>query len=167
MKLRNVTIRASAALVGLLLFAAYGQAQAKCPWFNVATASGMLDGPAMLEVTKPSADETHCLFRYANGSSVYTLEIVVRAHQDVSKGLAPELGACTSPTTPLRAIGNEAALCTEDRRSSRGDVVVGRVRDSFFRVSISTSLRNDPAMTRDILEQKVTNTAEQIAGALF
>jgi hypothetical protein len=46
-----------------------------------------------------------------------------------------------------------------------GEAVVGRVRDSVFRVS--TTSRNDPDMTREVLEQKTRNIAEQVAGSLF
>jgi hypothetical protein len=147
--------------------AASGHAQAHCPWLNVATASGMLNGPAILDVQKPSPDETVCAFRYTVQGTVYSLQIDVRLHQDISRGLGSESSVCTSPGAALRAIGNEANICAEDSKSLHSDVVIGRVRDSIFRVSVSTSARNDPAMPRDALEQKAKDTAEQVAGALF
>jgi hypothetical protein len=155
------------AVAGLALADAPAQAHARCPWLNVATASGVLDGPATLTLQQPAADETVCVFRYQNRNTVYSLQIEVWAHQDIGKGLTVQESDCTAPAIPLRAMGNEAILCTDDRKSVRGDAVIGRVRDSIFRVSLSTSARNDPAMPRDVLEQKTRETAEMIAGSLF
>ena len=151
----------------LLLCGNHAHAQVRCPWLNVATASGVLEGPALLQVEQPKATETQCVFRYQNGKVIETLEIDVRRQQDISRGLVPEESSCNAPGTPLRAIGNEAVLCADDRRSSRGDQVIGRVRDSIFRVSVSTTAKNDPAVKREVLEQRAKDTAEQVAGALF
>ena len=48
-----------------------------------------------------------------------------------------------------------------------GEQVIGRVRDQVFTVTITTSARNDPSMSRDELKEKTRNIAEQVAGALF
>ena len=48
-----------------------------------------------------------------------------------------------------------------------GEQVIGRVRDQVFTVTITTSARNDPSMSRDALREKTRNIAEQVAGALF
>jgi hypothetical protein len=151
----------------LLLCGIDAHGQARCPWLNVATASGVLEGSASLQIEQPNATETHCVFRYQNGKTVETLQIDVKRQQDISRGIVPEESSCRSPGTPLKAIGNEAVLCADDRRSSRGDQVIGRVRDSIFRVSASTTAKNDPAITREVLEQRAKDTAEQVAGALF
>lgn len=150
--------------VGLLSNGA-AHAQARCPWLNVATASGALQGPALLEVKRLSESETSCVFRYQKENTAYVLQISVKSQQDPSKGLAQSGSECSAPGTPLRAIGNEAILCADDRRHTLGEEVVGRVRDSVFRVSITS--RNDPDMTREVLEQKTRNIAEQVAGSLF
>jgi hypothetical protein len=148
-----------------LLSTGPAHAQARCPWLNVATASGALQGPAVLEVQKLSETQTICVFRYQKEEMAYVLQISVMSQQDPSKGLAQSESECSSAVTPLRAIGNEAVLCADDRRHLLGEEVVGRVRGSVFRVSISS--RNDPDMTREVLEQKSRNIAEQIAGSLF
>jgi hypothetical protein len=156
---------------GLLPAAACAQAPvvppARCPWLNVATASGVLNGPATLAMHQPAADETVCEFRYGNQKTMYSLQIEVWAHQDITKGLTVQESACTAPGTALRAIGNEAILCTEDTKSVHGDAIVSRVRDSIFRVSLTTTVRNDPALPRDVLEQKTRDSAEAVAGSLF
>jgi hypothetical protein len=141
--------------------------QTRCPWLNVATASGVLDGPAVLTIENPAVNETNCVFRYQTTKTVEVLQVDVRLRQDVGKGIVPEQSSCTGPGTPVRAIGNEAVLCAENTRGSRGDEVIGRVRDSVFRVVISSTAKNDVGLTRDVLEQKAKDTAEQIAGALF
>lgn len=155
------------AAASLLFAAGAAQAQARCPWLNVATASGALNGPAALDVSQPSPDQMTCTFQYRNQGAAYALRIEVWAHQDISRGLTAQQRACTTPGTALRAIGNEAVLCAEDGRAAHGDAVIGRVRDSIFRVTITTTSPNDPAMPHDVLEQKVRDTAEAVAGSLF
>lgn len=169
--MRRRTIAALCIALGLAPVAVFAQAPVvapvRCPWLNVATASGTLNGPATLAMQQPSADETVCVFRYENQKTVYSLQIEVWSHQDISKGLKTQESDCTAPEVPVRAIGNEAMLCAEDRKSASGDAIIGRVRDSIFRVSVSTTAHNDPAMPRDILEQKARDTAEAVAGSLF
>jgi hypothetical protein len=154
-------------LAALLSRGACGHAQERCPWLNVATASGFLEGAASLTVEKPTLAETDCIFRYQGAGSVEILQIDVKLRQGVSKGIAPEQSTCTAPGTPVRAIGNEALLCADDNKSERSEEVIGRVRDSVFIVRVSTSSKNDAAMPRAILEQRAKDTAEQVAGALF
>jgi hypothetical protein len=151
----------------VLLSAGTADAQARCPWLNVATASGVLQGQAVLQVQYLSASETHCIFRYRAENAEYVLQIAVKSQQDPTKGLALDGSECSAPGAPLRAIGNEAILCADDTKHARGEAVVGRVRDSLFRVVISTSSRSDSDMTREVLEQKTRNVAEQVAGSLF
>jgi hypothetical protein len=85
----------------------------------------------------------------------------------VDNGYTLDASQCTSAATQFKAIGNEAILCADDKKNSHGDEVIGRVRDSVFRVTISTSSRNDPVMTREALDDKARSIAEQVAGALF
>lgn len=146
---------------------AMSHAQEQCPWLNVATASGFLDGPASLTIEKPAAAETDCIFRYQKEKSLEVLQVRVLLRQDVSKGIVPQRSTCTGAGTPVRAIGNEALLCADDQHSEHGEEVIGRVRDSIFIVRISTTARNDVGLSRDVLGQKAKDTAEQIAGALF
>jgi hypothetical protein len=133
-------------LAALLSRGACGHAQERCPWLNVATASGFLEGAASLTVEKPTLAETDCIFRYQGAGSVEILQIDVKLRQGVSKGIAPEQST---------------------NKSERSEEVIGRVRDSVFIVRVSTSSKNDAAMPRAILEQRAKDTAEQVAGALF
>ena len=73
-------------MVALLLCGSHAHAQARCPWLNVATASGVLEGPALLQVEQPKATETQCVFRYQNGKVIETLEIDVRLNLRRARG---------------------------------------------------------------------------------
>jgi len=59
---------------------------------------------------------------------------------------------------PLKAIGNEAYVCPQDRR------VVGRVRDQVFTIRVSTTDRAFPA---NVIGEDGRRVAEQVAGNLF
>jgi hypothetical protein len=147
--------------------AAPAHAQARCPWLNVATASGMLSGPATMQVERISDRETVCTFRVAQDRRSWNLAITVKSQQRIGDLQSFEKSSCTAPGAPLRAIGNEAVLCRDDDRRFRGEQVVGRVRDSLFAVAITTNVKDDPILAKDVLDQRVTNTAEQVAGSLF
>ena len=75
---------------------------------------------------------------------------------------------CGTDTAPLRAIGNEAVVCTVDgRKGAMGERVVGRVRDQVFSITIGTTLKVDPILPRDVLKTNILTAAEQISGNLF
>jgi len=154
-------------LVGCLLLTSRCKAEAICPWLNAATAAGMVNGPVTLEMNSTGDGGNICIFRSQRGSAVYSLEISVREMNDESKGTASYQSPCTSPATSLRAIGNEAVSCSVDAGSSHGERVIGRVRNSIFIVDIRDSVAKDPSMTRDLLQERASSTAEQVAGNLF
>jgi hypothetical protein len=146
------------------------RAQSICPWLNAATASGVLGGAATVEVSNTGASTGTCVFRLPSGTSSDTLRIaVVRADhaENAGKEMKPYQIGCTSSSAPLKAVGNEAVLCVSNTGISSGELVVGRVRDKIFTVSISTSIGNDSETSRDILVEKAEEIAKQVAGALF
>lgn len=155
------------ALAAAACSAAAGQAQTACPWMNVATASGMLNGSATMQVKQISDHETICTFRVAQDRRSWTLSITVTSQQPISDLAGLEKSSCTAPSAPLPAIGNEAVLCRDDDKRYRGEQVVGRVRDSLFSVAITTDAKDDPILAKDVLDQKITLSAEQVAGNLF
>jgi hypothetical protein len=68
----------------------------------------------------------------------------------------------------LKAIGNEALICAaDDRKAGMGERIVGRVRDQVFTITIASSVKNDPILTRDILKTRIYTAAEQVSGNLF
>jgi hypothetical protein len=152
------------------LFSVTCGAQSICPWLNVATASGVLGGAAAVEVNNTGIDTGTCVFRLQDRAPNDTLRIaVIRADhpENAGKEMTPYKASCTSSEAPLKAVGNEAVLCISNTRTSRGELVVGRVRGNIFTVAISTGTGNDSQATRDMLAEKAEQIAKQVAGALF
>jgi hypothetical protein len=146
-------------LAGLLLFPAISKAEITCPWLNEATASGILDYPASLKVQNTIDNGINCAFFSRKQSSIDNLQITVYEGKDSSMSLIHYQEHCSSSVRPLKAIGNEAELCSFG--GSGGERVVGRVRDRIFIISLRVDVN------RDLLQKKIENVAEQTAGALF
>jgi hypothetical protein len=156
-------------LVGLAMLlptVCYGQA--KCPWINEATARGVLGGAVTLTVKVSDQGDGVCEFSQQQGTVVHHLRISVDIMTDIPKQFPTYLAKCPPKSTPLRAIGNEAVICSILNKGDEStERVVGRVRDQAFVVSVSSSAENDPSMTRDMRRDKVNLVAEQVAGTLF
>jgi len=139
-----------------------------CAWLNEATASGYLNGPVTMEVETAPNDQSICTFTYLKTArDSAALRIMVQPLKDTSKAVESHESLCTSAPAALKAIGNEAVSCSADVGYSRGEQVIGRVRDRLFIVTVSSTKAQDPAMTRPLLQKKARDIAEQIAGALF
>jgi hypothetical protein len=125
----------------------------RCPWLNVATASGFLGGALHMTLTSAS-----CEFVRQDGGHEMTLRI------EVGSMSAPH-AQCGSGAEPLKAIGNEALACTyEGKAGWIAEQVTGRVRDQAFLVRISS---NDRSTAPKTIREKVRKVAEQVAGILF
>lgn len=141
-----------------------------CAWLNEATASGFLGGNAVGSFTAPASGQPAiCAFVDQSSTAIRTLritvEVVADPHARLMDTIAKECGADASP---LKAIGNEAVVCAaDDRKGGLGKRVVGRVRDQLFTITISSTLKNDPILTRDALGAKIYSAAEQVSGNLF
>jgi hypothetical protein len=145
-------------------------AQKLCPWLNAATASGFLGGHATLTVNMTGSSTGICIFQLQPADSGDRLTIaVVAAPAPLIRGqaLSPFESQCSSTATPLAAVGNEAAMCADNSPTSRGEQVIGRVRDSVFTVALNTSDPGKPGAGNDLLAKKVEAIAEQVAGILF
>jgi hypothetical protein len=152
----------------LLLLSASCQAQAHCAWLNDATASGFLNGPVTLDLETAPDDQSICTFTNLKTAKDYsTLRIMVQPLKDVNNAVASHKSLCTSAPVALKAIGNEAISCSADVGYSRGEQVIGRVRDRLFIVTVSSTIAKDPSATRPMLQEKARTISEQIAGALF
>jgi len=142
--------------------------QAKCPWINEATASGVLGGSVTLTAKVSDQGAGACLFSRHQGTAVRQLRISVDIMKDVLKEFPSYLAQyCPAKRTPLRAIGNEAVMCSVDTNDEHAEKVVGRVRDRAFVVSVSSSVQDDAKLTREMRREKANLVAEQIAGFLF
>jgi hypothetical protein len=152
----------------LLLLSASCKAQAHCAWLNDATAAGFLNGPVTLDLETAPDDQSICVFTNLKTAKDYsTLRIMVQPLKDVDNAVASHKALCTSTPVALKAIGNEAVSCSADVGYSRGEQVIGRVRDRLFIVTVSSTVAQDPSATRQLLQEKTRTLAEQIAGALF
>jgi hypothetical protein len=152
----------------LLLLSASCKAQGHCAWLNDATASGVLNGPVTLDLETAPDDQSICVFTNLKTAKDYsTLRIMVQPLKDVDNAVASHKALCTSTPVALKAIGNEAVSCSADVGYSRGEQVIGRVRDRLFIVTVSSTVAQDPSATRQLLQEKARTLAEQIAGALF
>jgi hypothetical protein len=107
-----------------------------------------------------------CSFVYHDASASRELRITTEQVQDASQVMTSAKAHCSSEASPLQGVGNEAVMCSTDGKG-QGEQVIGRVRDQVFTVTITTTARNDPSMSRDELKDKTRNIAEQVAGALF
>ena len=145
------------------------QANVGCPWLNVATASGVLrssDSETMATLAQGSREV--CRFVYHDATASRELRITMEQVQDPSQAMKGYKARCSGNASPLQGIGNEAVACTGDvKGQTDGEQVIGRVRDQVFTVTMTTSARNDPSMSRDELKEKTRDIAEQVAGALF
>lgn len=138
-----------------------------CPWLNAATAAGVLDAPVTVSVTYFGQDNTDaaCEFTYKAANTVRRLRIEVNTMKDFSRDFPRYLARCGQGTKPLRAIGNEAVVCSVPGKNKQvAEQVVSRVRDRAFIVDLFS---NDSATERDAIRDKTQQIAEQVAGALF
>lgn len=143
-------------------------AQAKCPWINEATARGILGGDVTLTAKVSDRGEGICEYSRQQGAVVRQLRVAVNIMTDIPKQFPTYLAQCPPKSNPLRAIGNEAVACSSAGKGrASAEMVVGRVRDQAFVVSLSSSLKDDPSMTEEMRRQKVNLVAEQVAGILF
>ncbi|HEX4022156.1 MAG TPA: hypothetical protein VHX63_13500 [Acidobacteriaceae bacterium] len=136
-------------------------------WINIATATGLLNGPVSLQMHDTAGNGDACLFSYQHEVTMRDLRIAVRDMKDRDKDMKVYESQCRSRIAPLKGIGDEAVLCGVDSRSLHGEQVIGWVRDKIFVVRVDTNAGKDPYMTRDMLQEKVKNAAEQVAGNLF
>jgi hypothetical protein len=140
-----------------------------CAWINQATASGLLGGEAAVTVTEPAAEQPAvCTFTQQNEKGKRTLRVAVEIAMDAHARLGAIAEICGANAVPLKAIGNEALLCAADEDKNQiGERIIGRVRDQVFTITIGTTIKDDPILTRDELKSRVHVAAEQVSGNLF
>lgn len=178
-KMANNSVRAekrlrrldSVLLAGLLIgMPAVARAANNCSWINEATASGLLAGQAVGKASEVLAGQpVVCTFTtQTTGGVKRELSITVEVGADAHTRLVAMARSCGVDITALKAIGNEALICAADApNAGTGERVLGRVRDQVFIITIISSLKNDPILTRDAIKSKIYTAAEQVAGNLF
>jgi hypothetical protein len=110
-------------------------------------------------------EDANCEFvRSSSGvSEALSLTIQVVTMSNARSEYPSFLAKCNGVSTPVRAIGNEAVVCTlHDKNGKGAQQVVSRVRNRAFLVRIESSDKST-ASFRETTER----TAEQVAGILF
>ncbi len=124
---------------------------ASCPWFNGATAQGILKEP----VTETFRQDV-CEFVGKRA----TLRIQVTPMTQVPKQFAAYLKRCGKDSEHLRGIGNEAVACEAGASAE----VVSRVRERALLVTVTP---DDKSADRKQLADEARTAAEEVAGNLF
>jgi hypothetical protein len=153
-------------ILGIPLSAA---AANQCPWLNEATAGGLLGGDAVGTFTAPTAaSPAVCTFVETGTNFKRTLTITVEVTSNAHTRVESLLSGCDAGMSPIKAIGNEAAICEAgNRKGARFQRVIGRVRDQVFVIAFDTTLKTDPLLTPESLPAKIYTAAEQVSGNLF
>lgn len=156
-------------LLGLgLLAPAVCHAQAKCPWINEATARGILGGGVTVTANVNNQGASVCNFSRQQGGVTHELRISVDLMTDIPKEFSVYLAQCPPKSASLRAIGNDAVICSiRGKEHGHAEKVVGRVRNQAFVVTVSSSAQDDPSMTSEMRREKANLIAEMVAGSLF
>ena len=144
-------------------------AKNNCPWINEATASGLLGGNAEGAFTDATPRQpADCTFTQQDSGVTRTLRITVEQSNAPRQQMSAVGSLCGPNSTPVRAIGNEAMMCSlEGHNSLHGTFMAGRARDQVFTITLRTTLKNDPFLTQDALQAKIHIAAEQVSGNLF
>jgi hypothetical protein len=170
------TILQSKALSALfiLLIAAVSCRAENCPWLNAATASGALGGTVLANLVHTTHDDVTCEFNLKHNSDVTTLSIAVHTMTSYKHEFQSYRNACSTATTQLQGIGNEAIECSysnqqDGQRQALSETIIARVRDRAFVLKWTFPPAGDsiPVISRDELQDRIRNLAEQVAGSLF
>jgi hypothetical protein len=140
-----------------------------CPWLTEATASGLIGAEAVGSFAAAAgAQPAVCTFTQKSEGMVRTLTVTVELSTEPHARMVSVAQACGGGAEPLNAIGNEAVYCAADlRRGELGERAVGRVRDQVFTIDLTSTMKEDPILTRDALKSRIYTAAEQVAGNLF
>lgn len=141
-------------------------ASENCPWLNAATAAGALKGSVTFTVARSGEDQQDatCEFTHQEGSVLTSLRIEVDTMKEPSREFASYRAKCERDATPLRALGNEALVCSLRRKNQFSEQVVSRVREHALIVTMSSNMGSPEGGE---LREKTQKIAEQVAGFLF
>jgi len=154
--------------VALALFTPmHGSAQNSCPWINAATVAGVLEAKVQTSVEEMPTKGMKCSFKGLEPSSGRSLVVEVRGITDRDKSFTEAETHCASAATPVRGLGNEAFECGVDGDGAHGMMMVGRVRDTLFVVTVMMPVHHEQGTAGATLEDKLTIATGQVVGNLF
>jgi hypothetical protein len=144
---------------------AAAQAPAVCPWLATGTAASVLGGEVSVTAHADRIGQGECHFSRQYDGKVHSIDVRVSKVND---------HPCPEGSEKLGALGNEAMQCRRlPAKNEETDILVGRVRDVFFMVSISNvpevaRKSDDPHSPNDPFGASLLEkVAEQVAGNLF
>jgi hypothetical protein len=166
---RTVSVSSLTAICLLLGLPRATYAANRCPWLTEATASGLIGADAAGSyVAGTGSQPAVCTFTEKSQIPARTLTITVEVASDPHARMTAVARICGDGAAPLTAIGNEAVYCSVDlRHGELGERAVGRVRDQVFTITLNSTMKDDPILTREILKTRIYTAAEQVAGNLF
>jgi hypothetical protein len=169
LSLRGATLRLVLTLACLMGATSRAYGANLCPWLNEATASGLLGVDAEgTYVAGTDGQPATCTFTEKDEGGARSLAIVVENSSDPRARMSAIVRACVDSAAPLTAIGNEAVSCAADnRRGQQSERAIGHVRGQVFTITIKSTMKDDPILTRDALKTRIYTAAEQVAGNLF
>ena len=121
---------------------------------NAATAAGFLGGEVSAKFVPNSKSNAsgQCDFtRVSNSAGILRIEVAIM--EPPKTQFADYAAKCRTNAKPLKAIGNEAVMCSSAEQAR----VIGRVRDQAFIITLSAAEK----------EQVIEKAAEIVAGNLF
>ena len=146
-------------MMNLLLLVA---ASVTCPALDTATVAGAI-GEVQVAVTRPEKGAGYtCLFTRADYE--LKLEISELAAADQFRHLVDDSCQGGRDVTPVKAIGNEAVICSLGNDSHIAEKLVSRVRNQAFVIFLNTTDRSADVKS---IRAKSRMLAEQVAGNLF
>ena len=142
-----------------------GQVTKTCPWVTSGTAERLLGGEASVVAHIDANAFGSCRFTRQGGSSTASIEILV--------GLA-DTHPCSSDSTKLKAIGNEAVQCRHNSTpSEQSDQIAGRIRKMYFVVTMTNlpdatkQEPSDPHLADAYGASPIQRLAELVVGNLY
>jgi hypothetical protein len=140
-----------------------------CPWLNAATAGGLLGGEVSMTVTHTSPQDITCEFALKQSATLSALKIEVHTMSNVHQEFQSLASACGTEALPLRAVGNEAVACTQNSGTNQSEEIIARVRERAFllRWTAPRPLQEGMPLSREDIQDRFRNVAEQVAGSLF
>jgi|SRR5277367_3086251 len=157
-------------LPALLLFSVVFLMPAKlfaansCPWLTKGSAATALGGSVSVAAQVSESGEGTCTFTREEATSKDNFKDVLK----ISVQKAPPQPSCPAGSAKVAAIGNEAVTCTLHRLPLESvEMIVSRVRDLHFTVSITTHKEGAQAPNQNQPTDPLEQIAEQVAGNLF
>jgi hypothetical protein len=148
------------------LGSALGHASTTCPWLTTGTAERFLGGEVLVATNVDGSAGGSCSFtRHGDTGNATFIEILAGAI---------DTHPCPQESVKVKALGNEAVQCRHSlSASSQSDQIAGRIRKTFFVVTIANvpgatkKEPSDPRLNDAYGVSVVERLAELVVGNLY